>query len=117
MGQGDRLEREKWVEREKRLLSRMIALYCRAHHGRLDLCDDCAALEAYAHQRSEHCPRMDSKDFCSNCPHPCYRPQEREAIRRVMRYAGPRMLFYHPVLLIRHVFHTKRKGKQTEVNA
>ena len=42
-------------EREKRMVSQMIALYCRKkHHTRGTLCSDCAALESYARSRSEH---------------------------------------------------------------
>ena len=33
----------------------------------------------------------------------CYQPQMREQIRQVMRYSGPRMLFHHPVMAIRHL--------------
>lgn len=28
----------------------------------------------------------------------------RERIRRVMRYSGPRMLLYHPLEYLRHLF-------------
>ena len=37
-------------------------------------------------------PHMETKTFCSPA-RPCYRPEMREQIRAVMRYAGPRMLF------------------------
>ena len=38
-----------------------------------------------------------------------------EEIRKVMRYAGPRMLFVHPVLAIRHVKVTlQNKRKQAD---
>ena len=44
-------------EREKRMVSEMIALYCRKKHGRRDgLCPDCAALCRYAMQRRARCP-------------------------------------------------------------
>ena len=33
-------------EREKRLISQMIALYCRKNHGGRSLCPECAALDA-----------------------------------------------------------------------
>ena len=44
-------------EREKQLVSQMIALYCKKNHRGQRLCPDCAALDAYARQRSDHCPR------------------------------------------------------------
>lgn len=35
--------------------------------------------------------------------------QKREAIRQVMRWSGPRMLFHHPVLAVRHLMETKKQ--------
>lgn len=51
------------------MVSEMIALYCRKQHGseRQSFCPDCAALDAYARQRSDKCPFMETKTFCSNC--------------------------------------------------
>ena len=46
----------------------------------------------YAHQRIDCCPFMESKTFCSNCSVHCYQKEQREQIRRVMRFSGPRML-------------------------
>ena len=90
-------------QQEKELVSEMIALYCRKNHPTTDkLCPDCRELEFYARNRSDHCPRMEQKTFCSNCPVHCYRPDMREKIRTVMRFSGPRMLFYHPVIAVRH---------------
>ena len=101
-------------EREKAVVSQMIALYCRKNHGGRTLCPDCAALEAYARQRSDRCPFLETKTFCSNCRVHCYRPEMREKIRQVMRFSGPRMLFHHPVLAIRHVIETKKEKKRLE---
>ncbi len=42
-------------EREKAVVSEMIALYCRKRHGgKKGLCPECAALAAYARQRSDN---------------------------------------------------------------
>ena len=102
-------------EREKRMVSEMIRLYCRKnHHTRQGLCPDCAALEAYARARSDRCPFMETKTFCSNCKVHCYKPEMREKIRDVMRFSGPRMLFVHPVAAIRHVMETKREKRRLE---
>lgn len=101
-------------EREKRVVSQMIALYCRKNHHAKTLCPDCAALEAYARMRSDKCPFMQTKTFCSNCRVHCYRPEMREKIRTVMRYSGPRMLLYHPVLATRHVVESKREKRRLE---
>ena len=101
-------------EREKETVSLMIAIYCRKKHGGKTLCPDCAALEAYARQRSDRCPFMETKTFCSNCPVHCCKADMREKIRAVMRFSGPRMLFYHPILALRHVIETKKEAKRLE---
>ena len=49
-------------EREKETVSLMIDIYCRKKHGGKTLCPDCAALEAYARQRSDKCPFMETKN-------------------------------------------------------
>lgn len=102
-------------EREKRVVSEMIALYCRKKHGtKGKICGDCAALNAYAEMRADKCPFMETKTFCSNCKVHCYKADMREKIRQVMRFSGPRMLFHHPVMAIRHVIESKREKKRLE---
>ena len=90
----------------------MIALYCRKNHSRHTLCPDCAALDAYARMRSDKCPFMETKTFCSNCKVHCYKPEMREQIRQVMRFSGPRMIFTHPVMAIRHVIESRKEKKR-----
>lgn len=96
-------------QREKRVVAEMIALYCRDTHKRAKgaLCPECEALIAYAHLRSDKCPFMENKTFCSNCKVHCYQPDMREKIRRVMRYSGPRMMKTHPILAIRHLVESR----------
>lgn len=109
-------------EREKAMVSEMIALYCRKRHGtRGSLCTDCAALNAYARERSDKCPFMETKTFCSNCRVHCYKSanpeigaEMREKICVVMRFSGPRMIFHHPVAAMRHVLETKKEKKRLE---
>lgn len=101
-------------EREKQLVSQMIALYCRKNHGSKTLCPDCAALDAYARLRSDKCPFMETKTFCSNCTVHCYRPEMRKKIRAVMRFSGPRMIFHHPIVAVRHMIETKKEMRRLE---
>lgn len=54
-------------EREKKMVSEMILLYCKKQHKSL-----------------------------------------RERIRKIMRFSGPRMLFVHPVAVIRHVIESRK---------
>ena len=57
---------------------------------------------------------METKTFCSNCKVHCYRPEMRQKIREVMRFAGPRMLFVHPVAAVRHLIESRREKKRQE---
>ena len=102
-------------EREKRTVALMIRLYCRKKHGtKINLCPECEALSQYAMQRSDKCPFMETKTFCSNCRVHCYKPEMREKIREVMRFSGPRMILHHPVMAVRHVIESKKEKKRLE---
>lgn len=104
-------------EKEKEIVTLMISLYCKKHHGEDTLCPECAALDAYARQRSDYCPFMENKTFCSNCRVHCYKPDMREQIRVVMRYSAPRMLFHHPIMAIQHLIESKKEKKRLENEA
>ena len=95
--------------REKELVSFMIALYCRKKHGGKSLCLDCAKLNEYAEQRVDHCPFMEEKTFCSNCKVHCYKPEKREQICQVMRFSGTRMILYHPFFAVWHLICSKKE--------
>ena len=101
-------------KREKQTVSLMIAIYCRKNHGGKELCPDCAALDSYARLRSDKCPFMETKTFCSNCKVHCYKADMRQKIREVMRFSGPRMIFHHPIMAIRHVIETKKEKRRLE---
>lgn len=106
---------DKKREREKKTVLLMIRLYCRKKHGtKAEPCPDCKALSEYAARRSDNCPFMESKTFCSNCKVHCYKPEMREKIREVMRYSGPRMIIHHPIMAIRHVVESKKEKRRLE---
>jgi hypothetical protein len=108
VAQGTGRERRR-LARERRTIAAMIALYCRHHHGpRAGPCEACVALDAYARRRLERCVFGSAKPTCANCTVHCYRWEEREAIREVMRWAGPRMLARHPLLALAHVVDGRR---------
>ena len=102
---------DKKRETEKKVVNLMIALYCAGNHAakKDELCPACAALAQYADARADHCPHMAEKTFCSNCRTHCYKPEMREKIRAVMRYSGPRMIFHHPIMAVRHVIESKKE--------
>ena len=102
-------------EQEKEMVTQMIQLYCRKkHHTRNAMCAECQTLSDYANMRSDKCPFMETKTFCSNCRVHCYKPDMRNKIKEVMRYSGPRMIFHHPVAAIRHLVLTKKEKKNLE---
>lgn len=102
-------------EREKRVVALMIRIYCHKKHGiKEGLCPECETLSQYAAQRSEKCPFMETKTFCSNCKVHCYKPEMREKIRAVMRFSGPRMILYHPIMAIRHLIESKKEKRRLE---
>ena len=106
-------ERKRAIEVD--VMTEMIDLYCRGHshahrtqeypaEGNPSLCPDCQQLLEYARARIIRCPRMDVKSFCSACPVHCYSTDMRARIREVMRYSGPRMLLYRPLMTLHHMW-------------
>lgn len=100
------------IEEEKVTVGQMVEIYCRAHHHTMvgepaeskeELCDECAALLDYAFARLDHCKFGERKTTCKKCPVHCYKPDMREQMRVTMRYAGPRMMWHHPVSAIKHL--------------
>jgi len=98
------------LERERRTVAAMIGIYCRAKHGPEAPCVECADLEKYSRLRLEKCPYGEAKPTCANCPIHCYQPHRREQVRRVMAFAGPRILGRHPVLAVRHMLDGRREA-------
>ena len=98
-------------ENEKRILKVMIDIYQRKHPQESKMCEN---LYKYACLRIDKCPFMETKTFCSNCKVHCYRSDMQQKIREVMAYSGPRMLFYHPVMAIKHVIETQKEKRRLE---
>lgn len=97
------------IEEEKNTVGVMIRLYCRNNHGQsVHLCEECSALLQYAHKRLDFCPHKEMKPPCSKCAIHCYKTDMRELMRKVMRYSGPRMIYCHPVMAIRHLLREMR---------
>lgn len=99
------------IRRDARTVAAMVRISCIGQHGRGRgaLCAPCATLLAYADDRLVKCPFGEEKTTCRECSIHCYRPAERTAMTNVMRYAGPRMLWRHPILAIRHLW-IERQG-------
>lgn len=120
------------VAHDTRLLGDFAVIYCRGNHaGRPrralvsdgassgvygkrppEVCDDCADLLRYAEKRRAFCPK-DPKPFCSHCDTHCYSAEMREAMREVMRYAGPRsVLRGHAIDSVKHAIEGRRTSKR-----
>jgi hypothetical protein len=97
------------IAREKKTIAAMMRIHCRSRHGMSEaLCDACAGLLHYAECRLDRCPFGAAKPTCVQCPIHCYKPEMRDRVREVMRFAGPRMLWRHPILAIRHLMDGRR---------
>lgn len=105
------------IAREDKTIEAMIRMLCRdQHHASEELCPDCRELLAYARERLSRCPYQEGKTTCAKCPIHCYKPAMREKIREVMRYAGPKMIYHHPILALYHLVDGRRKEPITTLN-
>ena len=100
------------IEEERKVVELMIKLYCEKKHKNKELCNDCNELLEYVNLRLNKCPFGDQKTFCSNCKIHCYKPIMRDKIKEVMRFSGPRMLFYHPIIAIKHLKETIKEKRK-----
>ncbi len=101
------------LAREQATLSRMVDIYCEAHHAETDTtpCESCVKFLSYAERRLQKCPYGEDKPTCTNCPVHCYKAKERALAKDIMRYAGPKMLLRHPWLAIAHLLDGRRRAK------
>lgn len=81
----------------------MVDLYCRHHLKAKVPPEEYKHLADYACRRLDHCHFGEQKKACKNCPIHCYAPKERDLIRQVMRWIGPRMIFFSPLEAIKHI--------------
>ena len=103
------------LRREQRTVEAMLRIWCEAQplHVRARSGAPCAACEGlfeYASYRLFRCPYGEEKPTCKKCPIHCYSRDVREKMHEVMRFAGPRMLFRHPVLAIRHLLDERKEA-------
>lgn len=102
------------LAREWETMSAMVGIYCRDHHHpAVGVCAECRQFLSYARLRLERCRFGEAKPTCANCPVHCYQRDRREQARVLMRYAGPRMLWEHPMMSLRHWLDGHRKAPKT----
>ena len=103
------------ITREKRTVEFMVQMYCNAKHDKKNgLCLECNEFLTYVKNRLESCPYQEKKTACGKCGLPCYEPQKKEKSLEVFTYAGPRMLFRHPILAIHHVLDSFKDPKKID---
>jgi len=90
------------LAREWKTVSTMVRIYCRDRHAG-ELCAECRQLMSYVNLRLDRCRFTEEKPTCAKCPVHCYQRDRREQIKVVMRYSGPKMVWEHPVLSLRHL--------------
>lgn len=85
----------------------MMRIYCNDHHHTTEaICNDCQSLLDYAHRRLDNCPFEEHKPACNHCTVHCYSSNRKFQVKQVMRYAGPRMIYKHPLLALQHLLDT-----------
>lgn len=120
------------VRTDTRTLGDFVGIYCKGNHadrarmaiasdaaslgvyGRKApvLCDECAEHLRYAEKRRAYCPK-DPKPFCAHCDTHCYKSEEREWQRSMMRYSGPRSIWHgYAIDGVKHALEAWKYRKQ-----
>ncbi|MEG1310918.1 MAG: nitrous oxide-stimulated promoter family protein [Romboutsia sp.] len=94
------------IEKEKKVIGLMINIYCKKKHctKKGELCDECLELLGYTYKRLDFCKFGEEKKFCSKCTIHCYKKDMKAKIKEVMKFSGPKLLFYKPIEVIKHIF-------------
>ncbi len=93
------------IKREKDTIYVMVRMYCHdKHHTKEGLCESCNDLYEYSIKRIDKCTFGIEKPACEVCPVHCFKKSAKEHIKTVMRYAGPRMMYHHPLMAIMHIY-------------
>lgn len=98
----------KKISREIVTIEKMIKIYEKAHPAPEDNPEHYQILFSYAVKRLNKCRYGEEKPACKQCPIHCYQPKQREQMKIIMRWAGPKMLYHHPILAIRHLIDDKK---------
>ncbi len=98
------------IIREKKIVATMIKLYCKKNHNAKEqLCTECLELKEYTLKRLDGCKFGNNKTICGDCKIHCYQKDMKEKIIKIMRYSGPRMIIYHPIMAIEHLIKKYKK--------
>ena len=111
---------EKRLAKDEATLYAMAHIYCLDHHtdrkrSERGACSECEDVIAYANERTRLCPHQ-HKGNCEDCSIHCYRPEMRTRIRKIMAYAGPRMIRSHPLMALRYLFKKRVRDHRANHN-
>ncbi len=97
---------------EFKTLVTMVGIYCTAHHSSAieAPCTSCQDLITYAKKRLLSCPFQKEKPTCGKCIVHCYKKSMQNRIKEVMKFAGPKMVYHHPIMALKHLIDTRRKS-------
>lgn len=104
---------------EFKTIQAMVKLYCKDFHQKKKndiVCEECLEFIRYANEKLDRCPYGQNKPTCNKCPIHCYKIDQRQQARKIMRYAGPRMLLKHPILAVKHLLAEKRPVPENIAN-
>ena len=125
---------DKAIRHDTVVVADFIQIWCDGHHAGLErarvntdaaelgvygrkrpvLCEECSAHLAYAEKRRAYCPK-DPKPFCAHCDTHCYKSDEREWQRQLMRYSGPKSWRKgHAIDGIKHMLEARKWRRQME---
>lgn len=94
--------------REDRMTMEAIGrIYCRGNHknrqcDQSGMCPECRLAIEETLERTATCPKGHVGN-CEDCDIHCQRGEAQENIKRIMRYAAPRMMFRHPLMAARYL--------------
>ena len=92
--------------REFKMIAAMLRMYCRTHHNLKDTLRSASNVPSFARLCAPALGALRvrrGQPTCAKCTVHCYKASMRERVRVVMRWAGPRMLWHHPLLAIRRM--------------
>ncbi|MBF0119652.1 MAG: nitrous oxide-stimulated promoter family protein [Desulfobacterales bacterium] len=99
------------LEREKITIRAMIEIYCKAfHNDSTQICKECSDIYNYASFRIDKCPHKDMKPSCAKCEIHCFNKIMRDKVKKIMRFSGPKMIIYHPILSMYHYIDSFKSG-------
>jgi hypothetical protein len=99
------------VKKDSKVLEHFIQIYCDTKHIKaiksekegLTLCPECYETLVYSRLRRELCP-LDPKPACKNCEIHCYKPDQRQKIKDIMRHSGMHLIKRGRIDMLLHYF-------------